>query len=173
LLVPFKGKIPKVEKAGFIAPGAHIIGDVTLGQNSSVWFSSTIRGDIDPITIGNETNIQDNSVIHSDKGKPVTIGNYVTIGHGVILHGCAIKDRCLIGMGAIIMNGAEIGEECIIGAGTLIPEGKKIPPRSVVVSVAKIINQVSDDQVGGIIRQAEIYAERGKVYAQEESLKKG
>ncbi|MGI6066493.1 MAG: gamma carbonic anhydrase family protein [Bacillota bacterium] len=164
-VITFEGNEPEIKEACFIADDADVIGKVYLGKDSNVWFHSTIRGDIDSITIGEKTNIQDNCVIHVDAGSPVKVGNLVTVGHGVILHGCTVGDKCIIGMGSIIMNGAVIGDECIIGAGALIPEGKIIPPRSMVMGVpGKIVKQVTEEQAKGLTHGAEHYVKLGYEY---------
>ncbi len=154
------GHRPKLPPAGeaFIAPSADVIGKVEVGRKVSIWFGAVLRGDYEFIRIGNGTNIQDNSVVHTDWGCPTTVGENVVVGHKVILHGCTIGNRVLVGMGAIVMNGAEVGDECIIGAGAVVPEGKKIPPRSLVLGVpGKVVKEVSDEQVADIIRNAEDY----------------
>ncbi len=133
MLYCYNGKMPKVDDTVFIAPGAHIIGDVTIGKESTIWFNAVLRGDEAPIIIGERCSIQDNSTCHLYEGSPLVVEDEVTVGHNVILHGCTIRKRSIIGMGSTILDGAEIGEECIIGANTLIPSGKKIPPRSLVV----------------------------------------
>lgn len=119
---------PKVDPSVFIAPGAYLIGDVTVGKESTIWFNAVLRGDEGPIHIGERCSIQDNSTIHMYEGFPTIIDDEVTVGHNVILHGCKIGKRSIIGMGSTILDNVEIGEECIIGANTLIPSGKKIPP---------------------------------------------
>lgn len=134
MLYMFEGKKPVIAKNAFIADTACIIGDVSIGERSSVWFNSVIRGDRAKISIGRGCNIQDNAVIHSDD-RNVDIGDNVTIGHGSVMHGCLIKDNALIGMNATIMHGAEIGEYAIVGAGALVPPGHKIPANSVVLGV--------------------------------------
>lgn len=132
----------------WIAPTASVIGDVILKQNASIWWGAVARGDTDTLTIGVNSNVQDGSVLHADHGMPLVIGANVTVGHMVMLHGCTIGARSLIGIGSIILNGARIGEECLIGANTLIPEGKVIPPRSMVLgSPGKIVRELSDDDV--------------------------
>lgn len=133
-LVKARGLTPQIEENVFIADGARIIGDVKIGKGSSIWYNTTLRGDVMPISIGNETNIQDGSVLHGTYGKyACVVGHRVTIGHSVILHGCKIGDRSLIGMGSIVMDGAEIGEKSVVGAGSLVTEGKKFPPGSLIV----------------------------------------
>ena len=124
----------------WIAPSASVLGNVILKKNASVWFGAVVRGDNEPITIGESSNVQDNSVLHTDVGKPLTIGDNVTVGHKVMLHGCTIGDGSLIGIGAIILNGAKIGRCCLIGAGSLITEGKDIPDYSMVVGSPGLIS---------------------------------
>lgn len=129
----------------WIAPDANVIGNVTLGLNSSIWFGSTLRGDNDLITIGSSSNIQENCVLHTDQGFPLTVGERCTIGHKAILHGCTIGDGSLVGMGAIILNGAVIGQNCLIGAGSLVSEGKVIPDGSMVLGVpGKVVRSLSE-----------------------------
>lgn len=129
-LIPFENTTPQLGSDVFVAPGVQIIGDVHIGSGSSIWFNTVIRGDVHHIRIGERTNIQDNSVIHVTSGThPTLIGNEVTAGHRVIIHGCTIADRVLIGMGAVVMDGAQIGEETLIGAGSLVAPGTEIPPR--------------------------------------------
>ena len=125
MLVPYGKKQAVIDKSVFVAPGAFIIGDVTIGEQSSVWFNAVMRGDEGPIVVGKRTSIQDNSTLHLYEGQPLTIGDEVTVGHNAILHGCTIGNRSIIGMGSTILDGAEIGEECIIGANTLISPGKE------------------------------------------------
>lgn len=142
----------------FVSPAASISGDVCLGEESSIWHNATLRGDLAPVQIGKGSNVQDGSVLHVAHDLPCVLGQDVTVGHGAIVHGCKVADRCLIGMGAIILNGAEIGEESIVGAGALVTEGKKIPPRSLVLgNPAKIVRQVRDEEVKKIIDAAAHY----------------
>jgi carbonic anhydrase/acetyltransferase-like protein (isoleucine patch superfamily) len=150
----------------FVADNAKLIGNVTIGKQVGIWFGAVIRADRDRIIIGDRSNIQDNCVVHTSKGFPVTIGNDVSVGHGAILHGCTIGNRVLVGMGAIIINGARIGEGSIIGAGAVITEGKDIPPNSVVVGVpGKIVKLVDQDQQQHILNNAVSYIELAKEYA--------
>ena len=132
-LYSFKNNQPQLHQTVFIAPTAQIIGDVYIGQESSVWFGSILRGDMDTIRVGEQTNIQDLCICHADEAIPLTIGNKVTIGHRCIVHGCTIEDECLIGMGAIIMNNAVIGKGCVIAAGSVVLENTIIPPYSLVI----------------------------------------
>ena len=162
----YKGILPETSQAAFIAWNAEINGDVTLGKDSSVWYGSTIRGDIEPIVVGRGTNIQDNSVLHTKKGAPTIVGDYVTGGHGIILHSCNIGHRCLIGMGAIVLNRAEIGEDSIVGAGSLVTEGKKFPPGSVIVgSPARVVRSVTDEEMEEIKATAERYIQKAKEHS--------
>ncbi|SHI28487.1 Carbonic anhydrase or acetyltransferase, isoleucine patch superfamily [Butyrivibrio fibrisolvens DSM 3071] len=138
---------PVIDKKAYIAKSADVCGDVTIGPMCSVWNHATIRGDRDSITIGEGSNIQDNAVVHEEKGLPVTIGKYVTVGHSAIVHGSFVDDYTLIGMHATIMNGCHIGKNCIIGAGALVTENTVIPDDSLVLGMpAKVVKKVSDEQ---------------------------
>lgn len=162
MIIPYKGKIPAIDPTGFVAPGAKIIGDVQIGAESTIWFNAVIRGDEGAITIGKRCSIQDNSTIHLYEGAPVNIEDEVTIGHNVILHGCTIGKRSIIGMGATILDHAEIGEECIIGANTLIPQGKKIPPRSLVIgSPGKVARELNEKDLELIQLSIDSYVQKG------------
>ena len=156
---------PTIDPSVFIAPGAVILGDVTIEKNCSIWYNSTIRCIEAPILIGEGSNVQDNAVIHVSHNQPVTIGSYVTIGHGAIIHGCTIEDSTLIGMGAIILNGAKIGKNCIIAAGALIPQNKVIPDNSLVMgSPGKIIRQVTEEEILKNRQNAEEYIHQAAIY---------
>ncbi|MFA5851636.1 MAG: gamma carbonic anhydrase family protein [Spirochaetales bacterium] len=145
-------------QAAFIAPSASITGKVLLGRDASIWHNVTLRGDLAPVEIGNRSNVQDGAILHVATNLPCIVGDDVTIGHGAIVHGCRVGNRCLIGMGSIILNGAEIGDDCIIGAGALVTEGKKIPPRSLVVgSPARVTRQISDTEMKHILENAASY----------------
>lgn len=149
----------------WIAPTAAVLGRVILKKNASVWFGATIRGDNDPITIGENSNVQDGSVLHTDAGVPLTIGANVTVGHMVMLHGCTIGDNSLIGIGSIILNGARIGKNCLIGANCLITEGKEIPDNSLVMGApGKVVREISDSQARVIAGGALHYVENWKRY---------
>ena len=166
MLRPYKSISPKIHPTAYIYDTAHIIGDVAIGEYSSVWCGAVLRGDVHFIKIGNRTNIQDNSVLHGTKGVwPVILGDDITVGHNVTLHGCTIKDRCLIGMGSIILDGVTVGEECIIGAGALITEKIIIPPRSLVLGIpAKVVRQIRDEEIERILRSAKNYIEYSEPY---------
>ena len=158
---------PNLAPTAFIAPSAEIIGKVTLGAHSSVWFQTVLRGDTEPITIGYETNLQDLTLCHADPGKPLMIGNRVTVGHRCILHGCVIEDECLIGMGAIIMNEARIGRGSIVGAGAVVLEKTIIPPFSLVVGSPAVVKKTYDETVlQQIHRTAQVYVDRCQRYQQ-------
>ena len=152
----------------YIAPDASVIGSVILENDASVWFKSVLRADNDVITIGEGSNIQDMCVLHVDPGVPLTLGKHVSIAHKVMLHGCTIHDRTLIGMNAVVLNNAIIGEDCIIGANALIAEGKEIPPRSLVVgSPGRVIKTLTDDQLAMVRRIPQSYMQRAKQYREE------
>jgi carbonic anhydrase/acetyltransferase-like protein (isoleucine patch superfamily) len=149
----------------FVAGNATVIGDVTVGEQVGIWFGAVIRADKDRIVIGDRSNIQDNCVVHTSKGFPVTIGNDVSVGHGAILHGCTIGSRVLVGMGAIIINGANVGDGSIIGAGAVITEGKVIPANSVVIGVpGRIVRQTDPAQQQHILNNAVSYVELAREY---------
>lgn len=158
------GKKVKAHESCFIAETADVIGDVTIGENTSIWYKTVLRGDGNYIRIGKNTNIQDNTVVHiNEPDYPTIIGDNVTIGHSAIIHACTIGDSVLIGMGAIILDGAEIGNETIIGAGSLVPPGKKIPSGVLAMgSPAKVIRELSEDEKRGLIQSAEHYVQYGK-----------
>ncbi len=150
-----KGKKPNIHEDAFVAETAVVIGDVSIGEGSSIWYNSVLRGDIETIKIGKYTNIQDNATVHNEVDIPAILGDYVVVGHNCVIHGCTIGDNCLIGMGAIVLNGAVIGDNCIIGAGALITQGKVIPPNSLVLgSPGKVIRQVTADDLEDIRNNA-------------------
>jgi carbonic anhydrase/acetyltransferase-like protein (isoleucine patch superfamily) len=152
----------------WIAPNAAVMGAVILHKNASVWFGATLRGDNDPITLGENSNVQDGSVLHTDTGSPLTIGKNVTVGHMVMLHGCTIGDNTLVGIGSIILNGARIGKNCLIGANCLITEGKEIPDNSLVMGApGKVVREVSDQQAMMLAGGAQHYVENWKRYRRE------
>ena len=159
---------PQISDSAWIAPGAHVVGNVTLKDQSSVWFNAIIRGDNEPITIGLRSNVQEGAVLHVDVQCPLVIGDDVTIGHQAMLHGCTVGDGSLIGIQATVLNRAVIGKHCLIGAGALVTEGKIIPDRSLVMgSPAKIIRELTDDEIGKIIAGAAVYVQLAAKYAVE------
>jgi len=148
-----------------VAPTATVTGDVSLGEDTGIWFGAVLRGDRDRIEIGAGSNVQDNAVVHTSRGFPARIGREVSVGHGAILHGCTIGDRVLVGMGAIVMNGAMVGEDSIVAAGAVVTEGTVIPPGSVVMGVpAKVVKQATPDQKEGIRRNAGSYIALARSY---------
>ncbi|MBQ2803728.1 MAG: gamma carbonic anhydrase family protein [Lachnospiraceae bacterium] len=149
-----------MKKAIFIAPGAIVLGDVTLGDKVGIWYHATVRGDRAPIIIGQGSNVQDNAVVHVDDDFGVVIGENVTIGHGAIIHGCEIGDNTLIGMGAIVMNGAKIGQNCIVGAGALVTQNTIVPDNSLILgNPAKVKRAVTQEEVKSSLRNAALYVE--------------
>jgi len=158
----------KIKNSGdnWIAPTATIIGDVTLEKNTSIWFNAVLRGDIENIYIGEGSNVQDGSVLHTDPGYPLKVGKNVTIGHTVMLHGCMIGDNSLIGIGAVILNNAKIGKNCIIGAKALITENKEIPDNSLVVgSPGKVIREVTEEEKKAVLENTKHYQDNWKKYS--------
>ncbi|MEH6944565.1 gamma carbonic anhydrase family protein [Bacillus sp. JJ722] len=165
--IPYNGHEPQIDSTVFTAPGSYIIGDVTIGKESTIWFNAVLRGDEDSIIIGEKCSIQDNSTIHLFEGSPVVIEDEVTVGHNVILHGCRVGKRSIIGMGSTILDGVEIGEECIIGANTLIPSGKTIPPRSLVMGgPGKVVREINDKDLELIQLSIDTYVQKGKEFNQ-------
>ena len=165
MIYELDGIAPIVEDTAWVADDVNLIGKVTLAAKSSVWFGSTLRGDNEMLTLGEGSNIQENSVLHTDMGYPLTIGKNCTIGHKVMLHGCTIGDNTLIGMGAMVMNGAVVGKNCLIGAGALITEGKIIPDGSLVMGApGKIIRTLTDEAIEGLTRSALSYQKNAERY---------
>jgi carbonic anhydrase/acetyltransferase-like protein (isoleucine patch superfamily) len=166
MLRPFRSSVPKVHPSAYVDESAQVIGDVEIGQESSVWMNVVIRGDVNIIRIGDRTNIQDGTVIHVMRDTHATrIGNEVTVGHAAILHGCTIHDRVLIGMGSMLLNGAEIGADSIVAAGTLVPEGKTFPPRSLLMGRPAVLKrELSDADVAAIRDYAQRYVGYRKDY---------
>lgn len=163
--IPYNSKQPSIHDSVFQAPGTYIIGDVTIGEQTTIWFNAVLRGDEDSITIGKRCSIQDNSTIHLFEGAPVLVEDEVTVGHQVVLHGCKIGRRSIIGMGSVILDHAEIGEECIIGANTLITQGTKIPPRSLVIgSPGKVVRSLTEADLNLIQLSIDTYVQKGKEY---------
>ena len=165
-LYEHKGVRPTLGQGVFVAPSATVIGDVHLGDASSVWFGTTIRGDVFPIRIGARTNVQDGSVIHVTGGKaPTTVGDDVTIGHMVLLHGCTIGARCLVGMGSIVLDGAVLGEDSVLAAGSLVAPGAKIPPRSLAMGrPAKVLRTIRDSDVAWVREAGELYVQYARTF---------
>jgi len=160
-----ENRVPTIAEDCFVAPSADVIGSVKMSACSSIWFNAVARGDNDQITVGNSSNIQDNAVLHTDPGCPLWIGNHVTVGHSVMLHGCVIGDNSLIGIGSVVLNNAVIGESCLIGANTLITEGKTFPDRSLIMgSPGKVVRQISEQEALELSQIARTYVEKIKRY---------
>lgn len=151
-----------------ICPGAQVLGDVDLGEDVSVWHGAVIRGDIAPISIGKNSNVQDNCVIHCSDDFPVTIEDNVSIGHGAVIHGCTLEDNVLIGMNATVLNGAHINKNCIVGAGAVVSEGKEFPEGSLILGVpAKVVKELTPEQIDHIQENADKYCEISKKYKED------
>ena len=160
--------VPQLPENGeyWIAPTATVLGNVILHEGASIWFNAVLRGDNDPITIGKNTNIQDGSILHTDDGIPLTIGEGVTVGHKAMLHGCTIGDNSLIGMGATVLNGAKIGKNCLIGANALVTEGKVIPDNSLVMGApAKLVRDIDAEGVAALAASADRYVKNARRFA--------
>jgi carbonic anhydrase/acetyltransferase-like protein (isoleucine patch superfamily) len=155
--------VPRIAASAWVADSAQVIGDVELGEGASVWFGAILRGDTEPLRIGKGSNVQDGSVIHADVGFPVTLGENVTVGHKVTLHGCTVGDGSLIGIGAVVLNGAKIGRNSLVGAGSLVTEGKEFPDGSMIIgSPAKVVKQLTPEQIEGLQRSARHYTENAR-----------
>ncbi|AOH48602.1 gamma carbonic anhydrase family protein [Selenomonas sp. oral taxon 920] len=165
IILPYRGKMPVIDPTAFIAPTAAVIGDVTVGAGSSIWFGAVVRGDFQPITIGQNTNIQENATIHVMRDVPVRIGDNVLVGHNAVVHCSRIGDNTLIGMGSIVMGYSEIGENVVIGAGTFLPQHKRIPSNSLVFgNPAQIVRALRDDEIEALRDAAGNYADLGAEY---------
>ena len=161
------GVAPRVAASAWVADNAQVMGDVVIGENASVWFGTTVRGDTDTITIGAGSNIQDGSVLHADDGVPLVVGANVTVGHQVMLHSCTIGDGSLIGIGAIVLNGAKIGQHCLVGAGALVTEGKEFPDGSMILgSPARVVKNLSPEQIEGLRQSALHYQQNAERFRQ-------
>ena len=157
---------PELAESAWVAEGAQVMGNVRMAADASVWFGSVVRGDTETISIGEGSNIQDGSVLHADHGKPLTVGKHVTVGHQVMLHGCTIGDESLIGIGAVVLNGAVIGKNCLVGARALVTEGKTFPDGCMILgSPAKVVRQLSPEEIEGLRRSARHYVDNAKRFA--------
>ena len=149
---------PRIADSAWVADSARVIGNVELAEDSSVWFGAVLRGDTEPLRVGKGSNVQDGSVIHADVGYPVTLGENVTVGHQVTLHGCTVGDGSLIGIRAVVMNGAKIGRHCLVGAGSLVTEGKEFPDGSLIMGIpAKVVRQLTPEQIETLKRSGRNY----------------
>ncbi len=165
LIYRLDGVTPQVSAEVFIADTARVIGRVSLGARASVWFGAVVRGDNEPIVVGENSNVQDGAVLHTDPGFPLQIGSGVTIGHQAMLHGCTVGDGSLIGIQAVVLNGARIGRNCLVGAGALVTEGKEFPDGSLIIgSPARAVRELTPEQIARLRANAEIYVERARLY---------
>jgi carbonic anhydrase/acetyltransferase-like protein (isoleucine patch superfamily) len=165
MILKFKDKSPKIDVSSFVADSANLIGEVTLEKNTSIWFNAVLRADINKITIGEGSNIQDGTVCHVDHDKAVIVGKNVTVGHNVTLHGCKIKDGALIGMGAVILDGAVIGKKSIVGAGSVVSPGTVIPDRSLVLGIpARVKKELNEKEMNAILKNSTEYVKLSNSY---------
>jgi len=164
-LYELDGVAPQLADSAWVADSAQVMGNVHLAEGSSVWFGAVLRGDTETITVGRDSNVQDGTVMHADYGFPLVVGERVTIGHQVMLHGCQIGDETLIGIGATVLNGARIGKNCLVGARSLVTEGKEFPDGSMILgSPAKVVRQLTPEQIEGLRRSAAHYVENAERY---------
>ena len=171
ILYAYKGKKPEISASAYLADNAVVTGDVKIGEESTIWFNSVIRGDVAPTIIGKKVNIQDNSVLHQSPNNPLIIEDEVTVGHQVTLHSCKIRKGALIGMGSIILDEAEIGEGAFIGAGSLVPQGKVIPPNTLAFGrPAKVVRELNDADRKDMERIVREYTEKGQYYKNEQRI---
>ena len=157
---------PRLHDTAWVADSAQVIGNVELAEGASIWFGAILRGDNETLHIGRHSNVQDGSMLHADPGYPLTLGENVTVGHHVMLHGCTVGDGSLIGIKAVILNGAKIGKNCLVGAGSLVTEGKEFPDGSMIMGApAKVVRELTPEQIAGLARAAQHYVDNAKRYA--------
>ncbi|MFD0313566.1 gamma carbonic anhydrase family protein [Streptomyces flavalbus] len=165
LITGIGGKDPKVDAEAFVAPTASVIGDVTLHAGASVWYGAVLRGDVERITVGAGSNVQDNCTLHADPGFPVTVGERVSIGHNAVVHGATVEDDCLVGMGATVLNGAVIGAGSLVAAQALVPQGMRVPPGSLVAGVpAKVRRELTEEERQGVSLNGAVYADLAEAH---------
>ncbi|MDE5415686.1 gamma carbonic anhydrase [Alkalihalobacterium chitinilyticum] len=165
MIYPYNGKTPDIAESAFIADFVTVTGDVKIGEETSIWFNSVIRGDVAPTIIGDRVNVQDNSVLHQSPNNPLILEDDVTVGHQVILHSCILRKNALIGMGSIVLDGAEVGEGAFIGAGSLVPQGKVIPPNTLAFGrPAKVVRELTEEDRKDMARIRREYVEKGQYY---------
>ncbi|MEV5439812.1 gamma carbonic anhydrase family protein [Streptomyces sp. NPDC052682] len=165
LITGIGGREPKVAEGAFVAPTASVIGDVTIEAGASVWYGAVLRGDVERISVGTDSNVQDNCTLHADPGFPVTVGERVSIGHNAVVHGATVEDDCLIGMGATVLNGAVIGAGSLVAAQALVPQGMVVPPGSLVAGVpAKVRRELSQEEREGLTLNGTLYAELARAH---------
>lgn len=166
MIYALSGERPEIAAGVYLAPDAVVIGRVAIGEGSSIWFGTVLRGDVDRIAIGRETNIQDLSMVHCDAGIPTVVGDRVTVGHRAILHGCRVEDECIVGMGAIVQNRAVIRRQVVVASGSVVREGFEAPAGTLVAGVPAVVKrELTGQEVEGIRRLAAVYAERAKLYS--------
>ena len=154
-----------IDRTAFIAPGAVLVGEVSVGRNASVWFNATVRGDMEPIAIGAESNIQDACVVHVDRGRPTRIGDRVTLGHGAIVHASVVEDDVLVAMKAVVLSGCHIGSHCLVGAGAVVPEGTRVPEGSLVLGVpGRVVRPLRPEEIERIHANARAYVDLSRAY---------
>lgn len=167
LIVGIGGREPKVDEEAFVSPTSSVIGDVTLAAGASVWYGAVLRGDVERISVGTRSNVQDNCTLHADPGFPVTIGERVSVGHNAVVHGASVGDDCLIGMGATVLNGAVIGAGSLVAAQALVPQGMEVPPGSLVAGVpAKVRRQLTEEERQGVTLNGTFYADLAKAHGE-------
>lgn len=165
MILALPGKPPRLGARGFVAPNATVVGDVVLGDDVSIWFGAVLRGDVERLTVGNGSNVQDNSVLHADPGAPLVLGTGVTVGHMVMLHGCHVGDHSLVGIGSVVMNHARIGANCLVGARSLVTEGKSFPDGVLIIgSPARVIRELTATEIAGLRASADRYVQRAAEY---------
>jgi carbonic anhydrase/acetyltransferase-like protein (isoleucine patch superfamily) len=168
LVMGIGGREPKIDEAAFVAPTSSVIGDVTLEAGASVWYGAVVRGDVERISVGAESNVQDNCTLHADPGFPVRIGARVSVGHNAVVHGATVEDDCLIGMGATVLNGAVIGAGSLVAAQALVPQGMQVPPGSLVAGVpAKVKRELTEEERQGVTLNGTLYADLAKAHRDE------
>lgn len=167
MIIEFRGKVPVIGENVYVAPTAVLIGDVTVGEESSIWFGTVVRGDVNHIVIGTRTNIQDNSTLHvSSKNYPLIIGDEVTVGHNVVLHGCTLEDRCLVGIGAMVLDGARIGKGAVVAAGSVVTQGTQIPANTLARGLpARIVKDLGVESQESNLRYSERYIQTKNMYS--------
>lgn len=167
-ILAFEGESPRIHKTAYLADGVAVIGRVEIGGQAGIWFNAVLRGDAEPIRIGRGTNVQDGTVVHTDPGYPCSVADFVTVGHGAILHGCTVEQGATIGMGATVLNGARVGEEALVAANALVPEGMEVPPRTLVAGVpARPRRELTAAEVARLRENAEWYIRRQAAYLSE------
>ncbi|MEU7055856.1 gamma carbonic anhydrase family protein [Streptomyces sp. NPDC046197] len=167
LIASIGGRKPRVDQEAFVAPTATVIGDVSLGAGTSVWYGAVLRGDVEKIAVGASSNVQDNCTLHADPGFPVSVGERVSIGHNAVVHGATVEDDCLIGMGATVLNGAVIGAGSLVAAQALVPQGMRVPPGSLVAGVpARVRRELTEEERQGISLNGTLYADLAKAHGE-------